>query len=100
MHKIKISVRKETLIFYSAPHDVNSDLSILYKVLGDRNAVAVKEITKLHEKVYRFALKDAKIEEPKGEFVIIVEKSNEFPILSHNISRLYSSSAVGVPPPI
>ena len=68
---------KETLIFYSAPHDVNGDLQSLYKVFGDRQAVAVKEITKIHETVYRFSLKDAKIEEPKGEFVLLVEGAKE-----------------------
>lgn len=67
----------ETLIFYSAPHDVNSDLKTLYKVLGDRFVACVKEISKIHETVYRFYLKDANILEPKGEFVIVVEGAKE-----------------------
>lgn len=72
----------ETLIFYSAPHDVNNDLKTLYSVLGDRQVALVKEITKMHETTYRFTLSNAKIEEPKGEFVIVVdgakETANEF----------------------
>ncbi len=68
---------KETLIFYSAPHDVNSDLKTLYNVLGDRQVALVKEITKMHETTYRFSLKDAEISEPKGEFVIVVEGAKE-----------------------
>ena len=43
-----------TLIFYSAPHDVKKDIESIYSVFGDRKAVAVKEITKLHERVERF----------------------------------------------
>lgn len=62
-----------TLIFYSAPHDVKKDILTLYNELGDRQAVAVKEITKLHERVVRFNLKDGLGEEPKGEYVILVE---------------------------
>ena len=62
-----------TLIFYSAPHDVVKDVETLYSVLGDRNAVAVKEITKLHEKVERFNLKDGYPSQPKGEYVLLVE---------------------------
>ena len=62
-----------TLIFYSAPHDVKKDVETLYSVLGNRPAVAVKEITKLHEKVERFELKDGYPYEPKGEYVILVE---------------------------
>lgn len=68
---------KSTLIFYSAPHDINKTLKYLYEKLGDRRAAAVKEITKIHETAYSFTLSNAYIEDPKGEFVIIVEGSNE-----------------------
>lgn len=64
---------KETLIFYSAPHDVNKDLQTLYENFGNRQVSAVKEITKIHETVYKSTLNDLKIENPKGEFVIVVE---------------------------
>ena len=62
-----------TLIFYSAPHDVKKDIETIYQAFGDRNACAVKEITKLHESVIRFSLKDGLLVEPKGEFVVLVE---------------------------
>lgn len=62
-----------TLIFYSAPHDVVKDVETLYSVLGNRPAVAVKEITKIHEKVEKFNLQDGYPFEPKGEYVILVE---------------------------
>lgn len=66
-----------TLIFYSAPHDVKKDVATLFEAFGDRKAVAVKEITKIHESVVRFNLKDGLGEEPKGEFVILVEGKEE-----------------------
>lgn len=69
--------RKETLIFYSAPHDIKKDCETVYAALGDRVAVAVKEITKVHERAIRFNLKDGFPEEPKGEFVLIVEGAKE-----------------------
>ncbi len=62
-----------TLIFYSAPHDVKKDVESIYKVFGDRRAVAVKEITKLYERADRFNLKDNLLGEPKGEYVLLVE---------------------------
>ncbi|MBQ3116615.1 MAG: 16S rRNA (cytidine(1402)-2'-O)-methyltransferase [Clostridia bacterium] len=62
-----------TLIFYSAPHDVKKDIESIYSVFGDRRAVAVKEITKLHERAERFNLKDGLPTEPRGEYVILVE---------------------------
>ena len=66
-----------TLIFYCAPHDIVKDVQTIYEVFGDRKAVAVKEITKLHEKVQRFNLKDGYTAEPKGEYVLLVEKGEK-----------------------
>ena len=63
-----------TLIFYSAPHDVKKDIKSLFDAFGDRRAVTVREITKMHESVESFSLKDGVLTEPKGEYVILVEK--------------------------
>lgn len=63
-----------TLIFYCAPHDIVKDVQTIYEVFGDRKAVAVKEITKLHESVQRFNLKDGYTFDPKGEYVLLIEK--------------------------
>ncbi len=68
------------LIFYSAPHDLKKDIADIYEVLGDREAVAVKEITKVHERADRFNLSSGYPFEPKGEYVLIVgagETENE-----------------------
>lgn len=62
-----------TLIFYSAPHDIKKDIESIYKVFGDRKAVAVKEITKLHERAEHFNLETGLTSEPKGEYVLLVE---------------------------
>ncbi|MBQ3234628.1 MAG: 16S rRNA (cytidine(1402)-2'-O)-methyltransferase [Clostridia bacterium] len=69
----KVEKYTQTLIFYSAPHDVNKDLKYLGEKLGDRAVSAVKEITKIHETAYRGRLNLLQIDEPKGEFVIVVE---------------------------
>lgn len=61
------------LVFYSSPHNINEDLEFLYGVLGDRNVVVVKEITKMYEKVEKGVLGSFTIDEPRGEYVIIVE---------------------------
>ena len=62
-----------TLIFYSAPHDIKKDIESIYKVFGDRKAVAVKEITKLYESAEHFNLANGLTKEPKGEYVLLVE---------------------------
>lgn len=62
-----------TLIFYSAPHDIVKDIQSIEKAFGNRKAVAVKEITKLHESVEHFMLSDGLLNQPKGEYVLLVE---------------------------
>ncbi len=66
-----------TLIFYSAPHDVKKDIESIYQVFGDRRAVTVREITKLHESVDRFDLSVGLQKEPKGEYVLLVEGAKQ-----------------------
>ena len=73
----KYSSLDTTLIFYSAPHDIKKDIESIYSVFGDRKAVAVKEITKLHERVESFSLKDGLPTEPKGEYVLLIEGAKE-----------------------
>lgn len=72
-----------TLIFYSAPHNIKKDIESIYSVFGERNAVAVKEITKIHETAEHFCLSENLSSEPKGEYVLIVEKGEQTnPLLS------------------
>lgn len=49
------------------------------EILGDRNIVLAREITKIHEEFIRGKISKIleEYKEPKGEFVIIVEKSEE-----------------------
>lgn len=70
---------KQTLIFYEAPHKLINTLEKIKEILGDRNIVLAKEITKIHEEYIRGKVSDVlqKQENPKGEFVIIVEGSKE-----------------------
>lgn len=79
-----------TLIFYSAPHDLKKTISRLYETLGDRDAAIVKEITKIHENVERIKLSEGtKEEEPRGEYVIVVEggKAEENPLNSLSVEE-------------
>ena len=64
---------QETLIFHAAPQDVDAYIKVLYEVLGDRPACAVREITKVHEEVLRFTLSEGLEGEKRGEYVLLVE---------------------------
>ena len=64
-----------TLIFYESPFRVIETLNIMHEVLGDRNICVAREISKKNEELYRGTISEVleELENPKGEFVIIVE---------------------------
>lgn len=64
---------KLPLVFYSSPHGINDDAKFLFSVLGGRKAYGIKEITKLFEGMVVLNLEDFYIENPRGEYVLIIE---------------------------
>ena len=68
---------ERTLIFYEAPHKLSATLKDLSDTLGaDRPVSLCRELTKLHEEIWRTTLGQAAArygeETPKGEFVLVV----------------------------
>ena len=61
-----------TKILYSSKYNLNKDLDSLHSVLGQVEVAVVSELTKMHESV-EFATLPHQIDEPKGEFVIVVK---------------------------
>lgn len=73
------------VIFYISPHSLQKDIADIAAVLGNRKAAAVKEMTKIYEKITFFELEQGYPEEIKGEYVLIVEgkeKPNDLNALS------------------
>lgn len=68
----------KTLIFYEAPHKLKSTLLDMLEILGDRNIVLARELTKIHEEFIRGTVSEIldRIDEIKGEFVILIEGNN------------------------
>lgn len=66
-----------TLVFHSAPQDVDKDVEAMYEVFGQRRAAAVREITKLHEETVQFLLSQGLQGEKRGEYVLVVEGATE-----------------------
>lgn len=68
--------KKETIIFYEAPHRINKMLNLSRDILGNRNVCLARELTKLNEEYIRGTLDElVEIDEStiKGEIVLIVE---------------------------
>ncbi len=71
-----------TMIFYEAPHKLQSTLQDMAAAFGaDRRISLCRELTKLHEQVVRMTLGEAvsyyEANPPRGEFVLIVEGAKE-----------------------
>ena len=68
-----------TLVFYEAPHRLAETLNDALEILGEREAVVARELTKLHEEIKRGRLSElAKhygTEEPRGEIVLLIDRN-------------------------
>ena len=65
-----------TLVLFESPHRLRAALDDLLAVLGDRPVALARELTKLHEEVWRGTLAEAVAhyteQEPRGEFTLVV----------------------------
>ena len=74
----KIKNSSSTAILYEAPHKLISTLKDLSEILDNRKIVLARELTKIHEEFVCGTATELlqKFENPKGEFVLVIEKSN------------------------
>lgn len=75
----KIASLPYTLIFLEAPHRLLAALESLQAVLGERQIALGRELTKLHEEIFRGSLGQAKVHftenPPRGEFTLVLAGS-------------------------
>ena len=69
-----------TLIFYEAPHRLAATLKDAHEILGEREAVVARELTKLHEDIRRGRLSElathySNEENPRGEIVVLIDRN-------------------------
>ena len=88
----KIKNCTSTSILYEAPHKLLSTLKDLSTILEDRKITLARELTKIHEEFIYGTANELleKLENPKGEFVILIEKSTN--IQTTNIDLLNTLS--------
>ena len=68
-----------TLIIFESPFRLESLLQTALGVLGARDTVVCKELTKMHEEVYRFNLAQWNLQkfDLRGEFVVLFSKKEK-----------------------
>ena len=75
-HLEQLKNERRTMVFYEAPHKLLRTLKDFEKYFGDREIALCREITKIHEEVFKTtickALEHYTENAPRGEFVLIV----------------------------
>ena len=89
-----------TLVFLETPHRLRLALLDLESVLGDRPCAIARELTKLHEEIFRGNLSAAQqhftVHEPRGEFTLVIAGHQDMEETRWSIERVYSALAAGL----
>ncbi len=69
----------DTIIIYEAPHKLKATLNDLAMILGARQVVLARELTKIHEEFIRGSINEiiAKSDGIKGEIIILIEGNKQ-----------------------
>ena len=77
----KIKKETRTIIFYESPHRLKDTLKAILEILGDRNLVLARELTKKYEEFHRGTVQSIYTyyleNEIRGEIVLIIEGYEE-----------------------
>ena len=67
------------LVAFETPHRLAASLRDLLDTLGDRQIAVCRELTKVHEEVFRGSISDAiaRFDAPRGEFTLVVSGSSD-----------------------
>lgn len=82
-----------TMIFYEAPHKLINTLKDFADLFGPSRSISVvRELTKVYEEVLKFPLSEAldyfEKNEPKGEYVLVVEGIDEAIIVEQQLESI------------
>lgn len=75
----ELKSKKETIVFYEAPHRIKKTLTLMLDIFGNRQIALCREITKKHEEINRGTIDEILlvVDDMKGEMVIVIEGSHE-----------------------
>ena len=86
-----IAHEHRTIVAFESPHRLLSSLNDIAQVLGNRRIAIVRELTKIHEEVFRGSISEAvdHFQQPRGEFTLVIEgeKEAEKPVLTSDIEQ-------------
>ena len=70
-----IADEPRTIVAFETPHRLKEALSDIEETLGDRRLSVCRELTKVHEEIFRGRVSEARqhFTEPRGEFSLVIE---------------------------
>lgn len=93
-----VAAEDGTIVILEAPHRLQAALSDILLVLGDRMLAVCRELTKIHEEVFRGSVSQAidHFTEPRGEFTLVIEgkQDKDKPQLTEEVKRQLRSLRV------
>ncbi len=74
-----VAKQPRTMIIFESPHRLVRSLEDMLEILGDRKIALCRELTKLHEEIFRGTISEAveRFREPLGEFTLVIEGGRE-----------------------
>ena len=93
-HLAEVKNCTSPMLFYEAPHKLLYTLKDMLEYFGDRKISLCRELTKIHEEIFRTTLSQAvehyTVNKPKGEFVLVIEGAKAEDILqAETIEQAY-----------
>ena len=81
-----VAAQDRTLVALETPHRLRAALRDIAETLGDRPIAVCRELTKLHEEVFRGTVSQAidHFQEPRGEFTLVIQGGTEQPVDAHD----------------
>ncbi len=72
-----LQAEPRTLVCFESPYRVLASLEMMLEVLGERNVAVCREMTKLHEEIFRGSVSQAikRFQKPRGEFTVVIQGS-------------------------
>jgi 16S rRNA (cytidine1402-2'-O)-methyltransferase len=70
-----VSSEPRSIVCFESPYRIVDSLGAMLETLGDRSIAVCREMTKLHEEIYRGPLSEAvkHFQKPRGEFTVVIQ---------------------------
>lgn len=74
-----VAQERATLVVLETPHRLREALTDINEILGDRRIAVCREVTKLHEEIFRGTVSSAieHFTSPRGEFALVIDGQRE-----------------------